>query len=60
MIKELDDSFYMEKERDNHTHDINEALIIAQAFKLKSVDIVKKNPSAPLGKAIQVMKQEIL
>ena len=60
VIKEMDGRFHMEKELDNHSHDPNKALIIAQGLKLKMVEIVKKNPSAPVGKAIKAVKQEIL
>ena len=41
VVKGMDGRFPIENELDSHSHDTNKALIIAQGFKLKMVEIVK-------------------
>ena len=60
VIKRLDDGrFFLLGEKGDHIHDVNKAAIIAEELKLRMVDIVKKDPSAPVGEAIKATKKEM-
>ena len=49
VIKRLDDgTFFLLGEKYDHTHIVNEAAIIAKELKFRMVEIVKKDPSAPV------------
>ena len=58
--KGKDGQFYLDSCSKTHNHEINEASVIAERFKLKMGEIVKSNPSAPVKKAIGFVKQEII
>ena len=58
VVKRLDDgTFFLLGEKGDHIHDVNKAAIIAEELKLRMVDIVKKDPSAPVGEAIKATKK---
>ena len=59
VFKKDDGTFFLVKEEGDHNHDVNEAAIMAEEYKIKMVEIVKKDPSAPVGEAIKAVKREI-
>ena len=59
VFKKDDGSFVLIKEEKEHNHDVNEAAVIAQGLKLEMVDIVQKDPSAPVADAIKTVKKKM-
>ena len=60
VIKRPDDgSFYLANEMGDHIHLVNHAAILAEELKLRMVELVKKDPSAPVGDAIKTIKKEM-
>ena len=60
VIKRPDDgSFYLANEMGDHNHLVNHAAILAEELKLRMVELVKKDPSAPVGDAIKTIKKEM-
>ena len=59
VIRRDDGSFYLYSETGEHNHCVNEAAITAEELKLRMIEIVKKDPSAPVGEAIKTVKKEM-
>ena len=60
MLRREDGTFGLINETGDHNHDCNEAEIIADEMKVRMCEIVKKDPSAPVGDAIKKAKTEII
>ena len=56
MLRREDGTFGLINETGDHNHDCNEAEIIADEMKVRMCEIVKKDPSAPVGDAIKKAK----
>ena len=55
VFKKVDGTFFLVKEEGDHNHDVNEAAIMAEEYKIKMVEKVKKDPSGQVGEAIKAI-----
>ena len=56
VVKKDDGTFFLYSCDANHNHFINEGQILADKYRLEMIDIVRKDPTKPVGEAIKEVK----
>ena len=59
LTRREDGSFQLAHRKGEHIHTTNKAAVIADEMKQKMVEIVKEDPTTPVGDAIKAVKKEM-